>query len=91
MRQRSMAAITLSWPRLRWPAWARRQAGPQARKISATSKQEAWDEPLRGQGPQEASRGTRARRYEAVSFSRAGGSSSKGLLTAFRVRLSTWL
>src|SRR3981081_226897 len=38
VRQRSIAAITLSWPRLRWPAWARRQAGPWAQKISATSR-----------------------------------------------------
>src|SRR5215471_3618964 len=38
VRQRSIADITFSWPRLRWPAWARRQAGPQARKISATSR-----------------------------------------------------
>src|SRR5215831_4191109 len=37
VRQRSIADITFSWPRLRWPAWARRQAGPWARKISATS------------------------------------------------------
>src|SRR5271168_2199851 len=38
VRQRSIADITLSWPRLRCPAWARRQAGPWARKISATSR-----------------------------------------------------
>src|SRR5467141_3425952 len=38
VRQRSIADITLSWPRLRWPAWARRQAGPWAQKISATSR-----------------------------------------------------
>src|SRR5512145_2153832 len=37
VRQRSIADITFSWPRLRWPAWARRQAGPWARKMSATS------------------------------------------------------
>ncbi len=37
MRQRSMADITLSWPRLRWSALARRQAAPWARKMSATS------------------------------------------------------
>ena len=37
VRQCSMADITLSWPRLRWPARARRQAGPWARKTSATS------------------------------------------------------
>ncbi len=37
VRQRSMALITLSWPRLRWPARACRQAAPWARKISATS------------------------------------------------------
>src|SRR5215468_10877406 len=38
VRQRSIADITLSWPRLRWPALALRQAGPWARKISATSR-----------------------------------------------------
>src|SRR5712691_11433598 len=38
VRQRSIAHITFSWPRLRWPAWARRQAGPWARKMSATSR-----------------------------------------------------
>ena len=37
VRQRSIAAITLSWPRLIWPAWAARQAAPWRRKISATS------------------------------------------------------
>ncbi len=37
VRQRSMAAMTSSWARLRWPALAVRQAGPWARKISATS------------------------------------------------------
>ena len=37
VRQRSIADMTLSWPRLTWPALARRQAGPWSRKISATS------------------------------------------------------
>ena len=37
VRQLSMADMTLSWPRLRWPALARRHAGPWPRKISATS------------------------------------------------------
>src|ERR1700680_3856233 len=37
VRQLSMADMTLSWPRLTWPAWARRHAGPWPRKISATS------------------------------------------------------
>ena len=37
MRQLSIADITLSWPRLTWPALARRHAGPWPRKISATS------------------------------------------------------
>src|SRR5713226_2768023 len=37
VRQRSIADITLSWPRLTWPALALRHAGPSARKISATS------------------------------------------------------
>ena len=32
-----MADITLSWPRLTWPALARRHAAPWSRKISATS------------------------------------------------------
>src|SRR6201984_3638548 len=29
--------MTLSWPRLTWPAWDARQAGPRWRKMSATS------------------------------------------------------
>src|SRR5438874_7525721 len=29
--------MTLSWPRLTWPAWEARQAGPRWRKMSATS------------------------------------------------------
>ena len=33
-----MADMTLSWPRLRWPRWAWRQAGPWVRKMSATSR-----------------------------------------------------
>src|SRR4030081_3441763 len=37
VRQFSIADITLSWPRLRWPALARRHAGPWPRKMSATS------------------------------------------------------
>src|SRR5262249_58102457 len=37
VRQFSIAAITLSWPRLTWPALAWRHAGPWRRKISATS------------------------------------------------------
>src|SRR5258707_1674197 len=37
VRQVSMADITFSWPRLTWPALARRHAGPWARKMSATS------------------------------------------------------
>jgi hypothetical protein len=48
VRQLSMADMTLSWPRLTWPALALRQAGPWPRKISATSK---------------AGRDTRAARY----------------------------
>src|SRR4029077_17491201 len=30
--------MTLSWPRLTWPAWEARQAGPRWRTMSATSK-----------------------------------------------------
>src|SRR6516225_7834612 len=37
VRQRSIADMTLSWPRLTWPAWEARQAGPRWRKMSATS------------------------------------------------------
>ena len=37
VRQFSMADITLSWPRLTWPALVLRQTDPWARKISATS------------------------------------------------------
>src|SRR5258708_5013761 len=35
VRQLSIADITLNWPRLRWPALARRHAGPWPRKRSA--------------------------------------------------------
>ncbi len=38
VRQLWMADMTFSWPRLTWPALARRQAAPWSRKISATSK-----------------------------------------------------
>src|SRR6266403_2079777 len=37
VRQRSIADMTFSWPRLTWPAWDARQAGPRWRKISATA------------------------------------------------------
>src|SRR5487761_668525 len=37
VRQRSIADMTLSWPRLTWPAWDARQAGPRWRRMSATS------------------------------------------------------
>jgi hypothetical protein len=37
VRQRSIADIAFNWPRLTWPALARRQAAPCARKMSATS------------------------------------------------------
>jgi hypothetical protein len=37
VRQLSMADMTFNWPRLTWPALARRHAGPWLRKISATS------------------------------------------------------
>src|SRR6266568_4176443 len=37
VRQFSIADITFNWPRLTWPALARRHAGPWPRKISATS------------------------------------------------------
>ena len=38
VRQLSIADMTLSWPRLTWPALALRHAGPRLRKISATSR-----------------------------------------------------
>ena len=37
VRQRSIADMTFSWPRLTWPAWDARHAGPRWRKMSATS------------------------------------------------------
>src|SRR6516225_8200379 len=37
VRQRSSADMTFSWPRLGWPAWEARQAGPRWRKMSATA------------------------------------------------------
>src|SRR6516165_1863577 len=36
-RHCSIADMTFSWPRLTWPAWEARQAGPRWRKMSATS------------------------------------------------------
>src|SRR5882724_3029443 len=62
VRQLSMADITLSWPRLTWPALARRHAGPWRRKISATSSG--------GRGKRPRSRGRRHRRGEMLE--RAG-------------------
>src|ERR1700737_34220 len=40
VRQLSIADITFNWPRLTWPALARRHAGPWLRKMSATSSDE---------------------------------------------------
>src|SRR5258708_39108929 len=40
VRQRSIADMTFSWPRLTWPAREARQAGPRWRKMSATSTAE---------------------------------------------------
>src|SRR6516225_5550983 len=37
VRQRSIADMTLRLPRLTWPAWEARQAGPRWRKMFATS------------------------------------------------------
>src|SRR6202171_4353275 len=37
VRQRSIALMTFNWPRLTWPALARRHAAPWSRKIYATS------------------------------------------------------
>src|SRR5271156_7152709 len=37
VRQLSIADITFNWPRLTWPALARRHAGPWPRKMAATS------------------------------------------------------
>src|SRR5262249_1529752 len=37
VRQRSIADMTFSWPRLTWPAWGARQARPRGREVSATS------------------------------------------------------
>ena len=50
VRQLSMADMTLSWPRLTWPALALRHAGPWPRKISATSKAGRDTEPARYAG-----------------------------------------
>src|SRR5438874_661769 len=40
VRQRSIADMTFSWLRLTWPAREARQAGPQWRKMSATSSRD---------------------------------------------------
>ncbi len=77
VRQFSIAAIAFNWPRLTWPALALRQAGPWARKISATSK---------------TGRATRSRRYAGGSFlpgiklsCSSGLVTSRIVLTATRV------
>src|ERR1035437_588802 len=36
VRQRSIALMTFNWPRLTWPALARRHAAPWSREMSAT-------------------------------------------------------
>src|ERR1700745_122941 len=51
VRQRSIADMTLSWPRLTWPAWDARQAGPRWRKMSATSTPTGQARGLKAHGP----------------------------------------
>src|SRR6201993_4981799 len=50
VRQRSIADMTLSWPRLTGPAWDPRQAGPRWRKMSATSTPTGQPRGLKAQG-----------------------------------------
>src|ERR1700757_4989298 len=50
VRQRSIADMTLSWPRLTWPAWDARQAGPRWRKMSDTSIPTGQARGLKAQG-----------------------------------------
>jgi hypothetical protein len=76
VRQRSIALITFSWPRLRWPALALRHAAPKSRKMSATSS---------------AGRGTSADRYAGGSglLATSGVSRSSGLITLRMVLVAT--
>jgi hypothetical protein len=76
VRQLSIADITFSWPRLTWPALARRQAGPWSRKISATSS---------------AARGINAAIYAGGSFSfgLSGVRRSSGLMTSLMMFVAT--
>ena len=80
VRQLSIADITLSWPRLTWPALALRHAGPWSRKISATSSLE---------------RATRAARQAGGSplgilfLGLSGVRRSSGLMTSLIVLVAT--
>ena len=77
VRQFSMADMTLSWPRLTWPALALRQAAPKARKISATSSN---------------GRDTRAALYVGgAPVPLFLMSLSSGLVTARIVLVATWV
>jgi hypothetical protein len=75
VRQASMAAIALSWPRLRCPALAARQAAPWVRKMSATSS-----------AGRAASEGVYASRSLRLSISESW---SKGLITLRIVFVAT--
>src|SRR6185369_15421661 len=76
VRQRSIADITLSWPRLTWPVLAVRHAAPKLRKMSATSR--AGQDMLAGS-------------YAGGSFlfARSGVRRSNGLVIARIVLLAT--
>jgi len=77
VRQRSIAAITFSWPRLTWPALALRHAAPKSRKMSATSR---------------AGRAIGAVAYAGGFFAAGRGSSvsrSSGLVTVRMVLVAT--
>ncbi len=73
VRQLSMADMTLSWPRLKCPARAWRQAGPWARKMSATSS------PSRGMTPPPGSGGRQLQMLQRALDRVQGGAGDLGV------------
>ena len=91
VRQFSIADITLSWPRLTWPALASRHAGPWRRKISATSSLGRANSAARQAGSTLASLSASRLVASLVSsfLGRNGVRRSSGLMTSRMVLVAT--
>src|ERR1700674_2259324 len=78
VRQRSIALMTFNWPRLTWPALARRHAAPWSRKISATSSAGRDTAPVRRRLGLPALLGLLARLWQPVERARDAGDHAGG-------------